>query len=270
MLWLLLACDLDDAGVEFELPAVELGEALAPTTGLDLNDGDASGLAFPSLMSGWESEALPMWDVPLAIWAIALHERVADEGVCPFVTLDGADATYQSDCRSKHGYEWEGTVTVSESEEDGVERERWDFDLEVKGDVDDARFEKLELRGSVARADKGDLTHVDVNLQAELLGYFEARNVDDPKSEAWADWAVSGSEEKEAGAFRLSVAADIGGSGGFTLAGTDLRTDAGCPIEPTGEATLSGTAEVSFDGADACDACATITAGESTTEACAP
>jgi hypothetical protein len=159
MLWLFLSCDASGIPpVGFALDPVDLGDARVSGEGMDLGDGAAAGLAFAAVMPGWEAGGLPPWDVPAAIWEIALHERVADEGVCPFVTLDGGDATYQSDCRSKHGYEWEGTAKVTRSDEDGVERERWDYDLSVVGDIDDARFERLSLRGAVARAVDGDLT----------------------------------------------------------------------------------------------------------------
>lgn len=271
MLWLLCACDLlGEAPIGFELAPVELGEARAASSGLDLADGDAAGAALSAVMPGWEAGGQPFWDVPAAIWEIALHERVAEEGVCPFVTLDGADATYQSDCRSKHGYEWAGTAKVTRSDDDGVERERWDFDLEVTADVEDPRFERLSLRGAVARADDGDLAHVDVNLQAELLGYFEARGVEDARTTTWSDWRASGSVEQEGDAFRLSLAAEVAGSGGFTLAGEELAAAESCPVEPTGEASLNGEDSAAFEGAGGCDACATLSHAGSTTSACAP
>lgn len=271
MLWLLLSCDASQiTPVGFSLEPVDLGEARVTDEGMDPSDGDAAGLAFAAVMPGWEGGGLPPWDVPAAIWEIALHERVADEGVCPFVTLDGGDATYQSGCRSKHGYEWEGTAKVTRSDEDGIERERWDYELSVVGDIDDARFERLSLQGAVARAVDGDLTHVDVNLQVELLGYFEARNVEDVRTTSWSDWRASGSIEQEGEAFALSLNADVGGSGGFTLAGEELSTSEGCPVEPTGTATMGDGVEAHFEGAEACDACATIIDGEATTAACAP
>jgi hypothetical protein len=271
MPWLLLACNAPiDAPVEFELDPIDLGEARAASSGLDLHDGEAVGASFPSIMPGWEESAQPLWDVPTGIWEIALHERVADEGVCPFVTLDGADATYQSNCRSKHGYEWEGSAHVSRSEEGGVDRERWDFELRVVGDVEGARFESLSLQGSVAVAESGGVSHIDVNLQAELLGYFEARGVDDPRAEPWSDWQATGSSESVGSEFRLSVAANVGGSGGFALAGTGLSVDSACPVEPTGTGRLNATADVSFEGVAGCDACATVNDGEETTLACAP
>lgn len=271
MLWLFLSCDASGIPpVGFALDPVDLGDARVSGEGMDLSDGAAAGLAFAAVMPGWEAGGLPPWDVPAAIWEIALHERVADEGVCPFVTLDGGDATYQSDCRSKHGYEWEGTAKVTRSDKDGIERERWDYDLSVVGDIDDARFERLSLRGAVARAVDGDLTHVDVNLQMELLGYFEARDVEDVRIASWSDWQASGGIESEGDDFSLSLGAAVGGNGGFTLAGEALSAAADCPVEPTGTAQMGNGAEAVFEGAEGCDACATITTDEATTPACAP
>jgi hypothetical protein len=272
MLVLFFACaDPTEADVDFALAPVDLGAARAPDTGLDLSDGSALGAAFPSLMPGWEEGAQPLWDVPAAVWAIALHERVAEEGICPFVTLDGADAVYQGGCRSKHGYEWEGSARVTRDDEGGVDRERWDFDLRVIADVDEPRFDTLALTGAVARADDGDLEHVDVNLELSLLGYFEARQLpDDPRIAAWSDWRASGSAEEQAEDFRLDVAAAVGSPDGFTLAGEDLSADSRCPVEPTGEATLAARVRVEFEGAGGCDACATLVDGDVETPACAP
>ncbi len=270
LLFALLGCDPLAADVAWRVAPVDLGEPLAASTGFDPADGDALGAAFPELMPGWGG-TMPTVDVPLAIWEIALHHLVAQEGVCPFRTLDGANTTYQSGCRSKHGYDWDGTVTIEAWEEDGREVERHDFDIQVVADVESPRFDRLLLKGSVLHAEGGGVDHADVNLQAELLGYFEARQLpDDPRIVSWSDWQASGSVEHDDDAMRIDLAADVGGSGGFSLFGGDLVVDEACPVEPSGTAQMSEGVTASFEGPAGCDACANIESGDGSVQACAP
>ena len=249
---------------------MDLGEAVADDSGFDPANGDVLGAAFPELMPGWGG-AMPTADVPLAIWEIALHHLVAETGVCPSRTLDGATTTYESGCRSKHGYDWDGTVTVQAWEEEGREVERYDFDIQVVGDVDAPRFDSLALRGSLVHAEGGVVDHADVNLQAELLGYFEARHLpDDPHIATWSDWQASGSVEQDGGAMLIDLAADVGGSGGFSLVAGDLAVDDACPVEPSGTARMSVAVIANFEGPAGCDACANIESDDGSVEACAP
>ncbi len=265
-----LGCDPTAADLPWRVTPVVLGEPLADDSGFDPADGDALGAAFPQLMPGWGS-AMPPVDVPLAIWEIALHHLVAEEGVCPFRTLDGATSTYQSGCRSKHGYDWDGTVAVEAWEEEGREVERYDFDIQVVSDVESRRFDSLLLRGSVLHAEGGGVDHADVNLQAELLGYYEARKLpEDPRIVSWSDWQASGSVEHDGEAMLIDLAADVGGSGGFSLVGGDLAVDDACPVEPSGSAQMSEGVMAKFDGPAGCDACANIESDDGSVQACAP
>lgn len=268
---LLFACDLGDAtAVDWAIEPADVGEPLVEGEGFDPADGARLGAAFPQLMPGWD-DSFPAYDVPLAIWAIALHDLVAEEGVCPNEVLDGGGREYRSNCRSKSGYEWTGDVTVDEWEEGGVEHARFDFLVQVDADVDSPRFDHLSLEGSMERAESSAATHVDVNIAAELLGYFESRQLpDDPRVDAWAAWSASGSVEVEGDDLRVDVRADIGGSGAFPLLGAALSASGACPVEPAGEATMGDTASARFDGADACDACAAIVTESGETAACAP
>lgn len=273
-MWLVLfaGCDLfaEPAAVDWQITPGNLGEARVAGSGFSTTDGEGLGAAFPQLMPGW-GDGFPAWDVPNAIWEIAQHELVADEGACPYVELDGADQTFRSDCRSKDGYEWEGTVGQKDWEEAGVEYTRLDFDLTVTADVDGARFDSLSLHGAIQRGTTESEEHVDVNLEAELLGYYEARQQpDDARIPTWAAWGASGSAEAGDGALGIDLAADVGGTKGFRLTGAALTTSSSCPVEPGGTAELAEGVSAEFQGADGCDACATIVTADGETEACAP
>jgi len=267
----LVACETAGPAVDWALTPAELGDPVVDREGFDPTDGAGLGAAFPQVLPGYAEATVPAADVPLAIWEIALHELVAEAGVCPYTTLDGAVTQYQTNCRSKHGYDWEGSVRVEPWEDGDTEGVRYDFDIEVVGDVDTPRFDSLRLDGVVVRVERDGVEHVDVNLMAELLGYFQARQQpDDPRIASWADWRATGSVELDGEDLRVDLGADVGGSGGFGLVGEGLAVGAGCPSEPTGEAWMADEVGVVFEGAAACDACATVTAGEASTAACAP
>lgn len=267
----MLACDPDAGGaIAWTLTPADVGEPLVGGEGFDPAEGALLGAAFPQLMPGW-NDTFPAYDVPTAIWAIALHDLVAEEGVCPNEVLDGGGRIYQSNCRSKSGYEWTGDVTVDEWEEAGVEHARFDFSVQVDADVDEPRFDHLAIEGSVERSQSSTATHVDVNIQAELLGYFESRNeLDDPRIATWGAWSASGSLELEGDDLRVDTHADIGGSGAFPLLAPGLATGEACPVEPAGDATMGDTVTAQFDGSSRCDACAMIVSKGGETEACAP
>ncbi len=272
-LWFVLACDSGAAQsvVDWQIPPADLGNARVDGTGFAADDGEGLGAAFPEVMPGW-NEDTPAWSVPSAIWAIAMDNLVADEGACPYVELEGADQHFRSDCRSQDGYEWSGTVTQQEWTEGDLSFTRYDFDVDVVADVDSPRFTSLALHGGLQRASDGDkLEHVDVNLAAELLGYYEARGVpDDVHVPTRADWNVSGSVERDGEAFGIDLAADVGGTKGFLLRSAELSAAASCPVEPSGTADMGSGVTATFEGADGCDACATITDGGDDVGACAP
>ena len=70
--------------------------------------------------------------------------------------------------------------------------------------------------------------------------------------------------------FALDLGADVGGSKGFRLTGSGLEAATECPVEPSGEAEMSDSISVEFQGKSGCDACATIHGPDGDTEACAP
>ena len=271
LLLALLACSTDDTHeVDWLLEPADLGEPRVEGSTFDPTDGAVLGAAFPQLMPGWD-DTFPAFDVPVAIWEIATHELVADAGVCPSELLDGVAREYRSDCRSKHGYEWKGEATISDWNEGDTVFTRYEFDIEVDADVESARFDRLALEGTVLRVEEGSLTHVDVNLTAELVGYFEARQLpDDVRVPAWAAGGVSGSVEVSGGDLRLDTLADIGGTGSFPLWSDALAWGTVCPVEPEGEASMGETVTALFDGAEACDACASIRSADGEAPACAP
>jgi hypothetical protein len=184
---------------------------------------------------------------------------------------EGERSTYQSDCRSRDGYEWSGSVEYREWEEGGLARETYNFDISVAADVEDPAFTALSIAGSVARAVVDEVEHVDVDLELALVGYFESQGEsNDPRLAAWADWRASGSIEVENATIRSQVHANVAGSGAVPIVGK-LSIDAGCSIEPEGDLSLDDTTAARFQGADACDACAEITQDETmVSEACAP
>jgi hypothetical protein len=244
----------------------DVGEALAPGTGLDPADGEAFGLALDE-SAGFFTDGDPAWDAIDALWELIGSELVMDVGTCPWTEISGDATLFHAGCRSSQGYEWDGEATTRRWEDGDGDHERYELDLEVVGDVEDPRFERVKLLGQAERVRAEDVTHVDVNVSLEVSGYWERVAPTDPRLRGWAAWAVSGSFERAGDALRVEEQADIGGSGGFRLIGPELWAESACPIERAGPATLGDGTDVVFEGAAGCDACATV-GGE--TAACAP
>lgn len=265
MLWLLACAQPDGSDHDWAVSPVDLGAPVVEVGEFDPGDGEALGAAFAELLPGL-GDGHPTWDVPQALWALAMDDLVADEGSCPAKELQGDATVFRGDCRSRDGYAWTGNVTVtSEGDE-----ERYDFEVDVVADVDDAAFDRLGLHGSAVRVRRDDVEHVDSNLSAELVGYFERRGEsNNPRVTTWANWAASGSVEVDGSALRVALAGRAGASGDFGLDGT-LTLDEGCPTEPTGTAALGAGAVATFEGVEACDACATVSGEDGEVLACAP
>ncbi len=267
-MWWFLACTAGDGAgddLDWAVQPADLGAPVVDGNDFDPADGDALGAAFAELVPGL-GEGFPTWEVPLAAWAMAMDDLVADDGSCPARALDGGASVFTGDCRSRDGFEWAGSVTVTET----GGQSRYDFDLEVVADVEDPAFERVALHGSILRVQGDEADHVDSNVEVAVEGYFEARSEPtDPRVVTWANWASSGSVEVEGTALRLGLAGRAGGSGDFELDG-ELQLDGGCPTEPTGEATMGSVAVASFEGVAACDACATVVAEGTEVLACAP
>ncbi|MBM4367562.1 MAG: hypothetical protein FJ102_15220 [Deltaproteobacteria bacterium] len=269
MLLSLLACPaVDEETLSYwTIAPTELGSPVTGGTGFDPAAGDALGAAFAQVLPRF-GEGLPTWDLPMAMLEIAGDDLVADPGSCPSAQVAGDTTTYVANCRSRAGYEWTGSYSVREWDDDNeLSRRDWEFDLEVVGDSDDVAFDRMELRGVLHRADGDDVAHVDSNLEATLEGYFERRGQpDDPRVTTWRDWAAAGSVEDDGAYVRVDLAATTAASAGFRLGG-ELAIDEGCPIEPLGTADMGEGVTASFEGAEACDACATIDGGVA---ACVP
>lgn len=258
-------------GIAFVLPPADLGAARAAASGIDVTDGDALGRALDATLPVF-GEPLPLWEIPGAVWAILQREDVRNEGVCPIeVVRDGA-TVHEGGCRTSYGYDIAGDVSERAWDEDGAARELLEADVEVIGDVEDPVFERITMSGSLLKVvpdDDSVTAHYDVNLALEVLGYWEQRADDDPRALTWSSWIVSGSVEEVAGRWTVDLTADIGGAGGVTITSEALVEKSTCPIELEGNAGLTEGVTASFTAAS-CDACASISHGGGTTEACQP
>lgn len=270
MLSLLLACDPPDdaagpADATFAVAPVDLGAPLTSGKGFDPADGEALGLAFATALPVFGEGDLS-WSVPVEVWEILQGDLVADAGICPYREIAGDGYVYTTDCRSSQGYEWSGTATQTEWDDGSLARSRFDFELEVVGDAEGVAFDRIALHGAVEHAEDGDgLAHTDVNLALEVDGYWETRAPNDPRLRAWTRWVQSGSVEARAGGWNADLAMEVGSPSGVRFEGK-LADDAACPVEVHGEADLGDGVVATFEGVDACDACATV--GD--VAACAP
>ncbi len=261
MLLALLACAPDPsvAHAAFVVDPVDLGGDLAAGAGFDAEDGDGLGLAF-----AWSVPAFgdnPAWDTPAAVLALLDPPTVRDPAACPVEEVDGDVRIWVGGCRSSQGYEFVGEASARTWTEDAVARYRWEGDLEVLGDREDPEFDRIHIVGAFEQAIPvaGTVTqHLDTNLHLEVEGYWERHGETNPALDAWADWTVSGSVEQRETFWVTELAADVGGSGGFSFDSPTLEADPSCPVEAIGVADLGDGAVASFEGVNSCDACATI------------
>lgn len=272
MMWyFLLACEPappDESPVtDWVIEPAVIGSPRVDTASFAAANGEGIGAAFAQFLPVF-AEGNPAWEVPTQILAVGMDELVADPGSCPFEVREGDVSTYNSDCRSRDGYEWTGSYDERSWEDGEIARHAYTFGLTVVADVENADFTSLELQGTVVLSKLDAVSHVDVDLSASLLGYFEARGeLSDPRIAAWADWQASGSVEFDDSVIRIEAMADIGSVGGLPVGGT-VDIDPGCAIEPKGELDLGEEVVARFEG---CDACADIAqAGEVVSAACAP
>lgn len=271
MWYFLLACEpapIDESPVtDWEIEPAVIESPRVGAANFAVTEGEGIGAAFAQFLPVF-AEGNPAWDVPTQILAVGMDELVADPGSCPFEVREGDVSTFKSDCRSRDGYEWAGSYDERNWDDGEIVRHAYTFDLTVTADVENADFTALELEGTVVLSRLDAVSHVDVDLSASLLGYFENRgDVGDPRIGAWADWQASGSVEFDDSVIRIEALADIGGSGGLPMGGT-VDVDPGCVIEPTGELGLGGDVVARFE---ACDACADVLEGGKTASlACAP
>lgn len=276
MLLLLLACQPDKAPEfvgDFLIDPVALGDARAVANGVETGDLPALGLAMAAGLPIFGED--PAWEVPQAVFNLLTPEVVQDQSVCPAAVVLDDGIRWQSDCRSTDGYEFSGTADQREWDADDGHRRRFEADLDVVGDVENAAFNTVGLHGFVEQVipESGDvLHHLDLNLALAVDGYWEVHGPSDPRLEQWSDWRVTGSvEARHDGEWTVDLVVQVADVGGFLFGSNSLQTDGGCPVELKGEATLGGEVTATLGGVSSCDACAEIAnSGASLGSACAP
>ncbi|MCK6522006.1 hypothetical protein L6R49_11245 [Myxococcota bacterium] len=282
LLALLLACRPDpEPESPFTLPLADLGAPLAAGVGYDFASPQDAFFAARHVAPGVEERwSLPPSNMPLLLWENLLQgENVADPGSCPYVQAEGARRVWVSGCRSEDGYEWEGSVSVEETEDADGDWERWRFDLDVTSEVEGRSFDRVRMQGGFDyMSGDGEVSRwVQANWAVEAEGYW-ANNFEEELEAAWSALALTGvyqAQETESGAlqFVLQATVDLGEAGGFNATADSLTSGAatGCPVEPDGGLTLVGaqTAVLTFEGPDRCDGCAQLTIdGERQANAC--
>lgn len=257
------ACTGDQSPVAelFVLPPSDLGTALAASSGFDATDGAAIGRALDATTPVFEAVD-PGWESPVFLFdELLTDDRVRDENQCPFVTLSGDTTTHEGGCRSQDGYEFEGTATDRTWTEDDVTWRRLELDLEVVGDTEDVLFDSVTLSGVIQRGVPSDGSidaHVDVNLQMEVLGYFERHGGTDSRLEAWTSVVVSGAWEEQGDSLLIDTTVNVAGAGGMMVQSDGLVETSACPVEAEGVATLGDGITASLGGASSCDRCADV------------
>lgn len=261
MMLVLLACVPDETTPEaaFVVEPVELGSPRTTGEGFDPEDGAALGLGFAYAVPVFGEN--PAWDTPDEVLALLEPDTIRDPAACPIEQVDGDARIWMGDCRSSQGYEFTGQATRRTWVEDGVERTRWEGDLEVVGDREDPAFDRVHLAGffeqSVPVA--GTVTqHLDINLLVEVEGYWERHGASDPALEAWSRWVLTGSLEQRDTFWVTDLAAEVGPFGGFRFDSAELDSDASCPVESVGVADLGAGISAEVEGVASCDACARV------------
>jgi len=251
----------------FLLEAADLGEPRAASSGYALAGGDAAWRAAAQILPGqlWDD---PGYELPLAIWdEILTDPSIADEGSCPYVVADGPTLTWMSDCRSQDGYDWTGSMSRTDGEdESGRSTTLWEMELSVTSDTTYPRFTQVGMWGSVLITDSGGELQrgVQTNLTTTVEDFEDVAQGDDTQKTIWSiGWTLSGRHEEHTdGTLVLSGSTTLGELGGLAYDGTALSSDNKCPGEPDGVLTLSadGVAELSMNGVSGvCDSCADLT-----------
>jgi len=260
----------DSGGVDdgWHVPLQDLGAAKVSTPDLDVSaQADDLWFAGAHFLPGidWDD---PTIDVPLYLFeTIAMQDAIADAGSCPYTVLDGGQTTWRSDCRSTNGYEWVGRMVQTKWTEDGLAYTRWDADLDIVGDTERAEFDHLAIHGAVVyvKGESGPLkTAVQSNVQVELSGLWSRADADDPREDAWRDWAWTGRDELTDHGHHIDGLARLGGIGTVGLTAEALTVDVDCSSSPTGSVTASGVGSVDlgFHGSTDCRQCADLTLPE--------
>lgn len=253
----------------------DLGAPRAQGASMDLTGGDAwwalaQGVPFLIYDN-------PGSDVPFTAWDLVLSERVSDVGTCPDLLTEGTSTVWRTyDCRSSQGYELSGEAQKTEWEDaQGWRYDRWDFDLQIRADVDDPRFDTLELDGSLLYV-IGDGEALDravqVNLRTGLEGYWSRINATEPREALWTDWTLTARYEQTPDeVVRAEGVLDVGTLGAVGFATDALDRAAACTTAPDGTVAVTGaqSGTLVFNGRTACSTCAERTLdGEATDDLC--
>ena len=263
LLW--SACNKQD-GPSWLLEDIDLGADVASSEGYALEGGETTWLAAAQIIPDqlWTA---PGYELPLAIWEeVVDDESIADEGSCPYVIAEGPKLTWVSNCRSQDGYDWSGTVSRTDGEQDGRTTTLWELDIEIIADTDFPRFARVMMSGSVFITESGGelVEGVQTNLITVVEDFESVAQGDDEQKQIWSTgWALSSRQEVHTdGTLMIAGSTELGDRGGLSFFGTALSIDAACPGEPDGELTFTAdaTATLSLDGLSGlCDNCATLT-----------
>ncbi len=252
------------ASDDWLVPLQDLGEAR--TSGPDADLTDASDLWFVGghFLPGIDWDA-PVVDIPLHVFeTIAMDQRVADRGSCPYEQLDGRMTTWRSDCRSTHGYEWVGKLIRTDWEDGGYEYTRWESNLTIDADIDSPEFDALSIQGDVVyvRGDDSALDYaVQGNITVGLTGYWEQARADDPREQAWTHWSWTGRDELYTdGRHHIEGVLHLNGFGTAAIRSDSLVVSDACGTSPTGEVVVEGaqTVALGFHGESDCRRCVDV------------
>ncbi len=258
----------DSAGSpdDWQVPLEDLGSPRvgAPTTTIaeTATLWTASENVLPGIV--WDEPGI---DLPLYLFdTIALDPGVANEGSCPYSVLAGSSVTWASNCRSTFGYEWTGGVDQDTWTRGDLTYTRWDFDLDIQGDVEDPEFQRLSLQGAIVyvRGENEELERaVQANIEATLVGYWSRANATDPREAEWADWAWTGRDEKDAmGVHKIDGNGRLATTGTTHFVADALQVTTNCTQSPTGTVAVTGqdgAGTMRFHGDTDCRPCADVT-----------
>ena len=269
MLMLLLACTrgADDTGAAalFRQDFRDAGLPHAGGEGFTFSSSQQTAFGFEHVVPGVVWGNSPPTEMVLVLWDYVQGENIADPGVCPYKTADGASTTWNTNCRSADGYDWDGSVTSVVWEEGGQEWEHWTFDLVLESDIEGRKFDRIALDGQYyfggRSDDEGVLSHTQANYTIDAVGYWSGAFKDEVEP-AWHGLSTTGTWETwDDGTYVFNGLMDLGEHGGFAFTTEGMEEVSNCVREPKGEMTMTtpdSTAVLTFEGAGQCDGCAQL------------
>ena len=258
-------------------PEQNLGDPVATGSGFVVANGTDAWFAAEHVapLIAWD---FPATEQPWFLWDLVQGENIADQSTCPYTQADtsAGTKTWMSDCRSREGYEWTGEVRQTVPSDSGDPLpweptiddewawERWDYDLQIIGDIEDPAFDRLTIKGTVffINGDDVDLVKAaQVNIRIGIDGYWEALHVGDEREQSWNDLLLTGRWEHLVGdTHHFAGTADLGELGGFAFQSEGLTLQDTCSGEPKGtlDITTDDDVTLTFQGSDECDRCASL------------